>query len=357
MANEVPKLTPSQLKVLLSASIKARANVLVSGAPGIGKTQILIEATRDAGADLIISHPAVEDPTDVKGLPWLNGTKKNEATFLPFGALAQALNAKKLTVWFLDDLGQATPAMQAAYMQLLHGGRVNGHQIPDCVVFVAATNRRTDKAGVTGILEPVKSRFGTIVELIPDIDDFSRWAFKNLDPNAAMTLVPFLRFRAELLSKFEPSADLTNSPSPRTWEKVARWETLQLPQEIEAAAMSGAVGAGAAGEYLAFRVMARQLPNLDGIITNPKKAAIPTEMSKLFAISIGLARKANVGNFGRITQYAERMLTEANRGEFAVLMMREVQRLDEDQAIQHTHDYIQMTLGPVGEQMDGRNIK
>ena len=38
----------------------------------------------------------------------------------------------------------------------------------DQVTFIACTNRKTDMAGVTGILEPVKSRFISISELTRD---------------------------------------------------------------------------------------------------------------------------------------------------------------------------------------------
>src|SRR5512146_1594126 len=151
-------VTPSQLQELLSAAIPAREPVLVTGAPGVGKSDIVSQAATAAGAELILSRPAVSDPTDFKGLPWPD-KDANSANFLPFGDFHRALNAAVPTVWFLDDLGQSSPAVQAAAMQLLLARRVNGHILPDTVTFVAATNRRTDRAGVSGILEPVKSRF------------------------------------------------------------------------------------------------------------------------------------------------------------------------------------------------------
>ena len=168
-------VTPKQLTALLAAMIPARLPLLITGAPGVGKSDIIAQATAQSQADLLISHPAVADPTDAKGLPWPKAGE-NEATFLPFGELASAIKATKPTVWLLDDLGQATPAVQASFMQLILARRVNGHILPDHVTFVAATNRRSDRAGVAGILEPVKSRFACIVELEPTIDDWSQWA-------------------------------------------------------------------------------------------------------------------------------------------------------------------------------------
>ncbi len=124
-------------------------------------------------------HPVVSDPTDFKGLPGIIGDK---AEFLPFGDLRQMIEADKPTIVFLDDLGQAPAVVQAACMQLLLARQINGKKISGHIVFIAATNRREDRAGVTGILEPVKSRFKTILDLEVSADEWTEWAFKNNMP-------------------------------------------------------------------------------------------------------------------------------------------------------------------------------
>ena len=342
-------VTPQQLQTILTAAIPARLPVLITGAPGIGKSDIVAQAAQQAQADLLISHPVVEDPTDAKGLPWANAGA-TEATFLPFGQLARAIHATRPTLWFLDDLGQASPAVQASYMQLLLARRVNGHILPDCITFVGATNRRVDRAGVSGILEPVKSRFACIVELEADIDSWCQWAFSHGIP---ATLIAFLRFRPELLSAFQPTADLTNSPSPRTWSHLSKLEALNLPPAIESAVMAGSVGEGAALEYLAFRQMVKSLVNLDAILLNPDKAQIPSKPSELYATAVGLAARANDSNFARIVTYANRLYTEAGKGEFAVLLIRDATRRDE--RIQYTDSFVRMNSGPLGQLISGRS--
>ena len=88
-------MKPKDLAELLKRTIPHHLPILVTGAPGVGKSDIVAQACSATGADLILSHPAVSDPTDAKGLPWpIAGT--NEATFLPFGELARALKATKL---------------------------------------------------------------------------------------------------------------------------------------------------------------------------------------------------------------------------------------------------------------------
>jgi len=340
-------MNPKHLSTLLERMIPARFPVLITGKPGVGKTDIGHAVTSKLGFELIVSHPVVSDPTDFKGLPWgINGG--TEATFLPFGELSRAINAVKPTVWFFDDLGQASPAVQAACMQLFLARRINGHTLPDCVTFLGATNRRADRAGVSGVLEPVKSRFVTIVELEPDINSWCNWAF---DHAVSPMLIAFLRYRPTLLCDFQPTADLTNSPVPRTWANLAKLESLSLPAEIEAESFHGAVGEGAATEYLTFRAMANSLVNLDAILLDPSNVAIPTDVSQLYATVTGLARRANANNFARIATYATRLAVEADRGEFAVLLVRDSER--QDPKIAYTDSRIRLSCGPVGELYSG----
>jgi len=346
---------PGQLKLLLAETIAARLPTLIVGAPGIGKSDIVHQAADAAGADTIISHPALADPTDAKGLPW-PGKDGTHATFLPFGELASALAAKKPTVWFLDDLGQATSAVQSGYMQLLLARRVNSHVLPECVSFVAATNRRGDKAGVTGILEPVKSRFKTIVELVTSLQDFCGWALaNNIDPR----IIAFLRLRRELLHQFEPSTktDMENCPCPRTWGAVSDLLTktkLEQHASLLYPAVAGAVGEGAATEFVGFLKTFKDVPSPDAILLNPDTAKIPTEPSALYAVSSALAHRANAGNFDRIMKYLTR-LKDGGQAEFAVMTIRDAQQKAPD--IQDTPAFIAAMSGDFGTLISGGNVQ
>lgn len=337
-------MKPSELLSFLSAAFRDRLSVLITGAPGIGKSDIVAQAARDAEADLILSHPAVADPTDAKGLPWV---VDGHATFLPFGELERAIDAKGPTVWFLDDLGQASPAVQASYMQLLLARRVNGHKLSKHVTFVAATNRRTDRAGVSGVLEPVKSRFGSIVELTPDLDEWCQWAIDNdLEP----AIVAFLRFKPDLLCDFKATADLTNSPVPRTWSHADRILKLNLSTHVQSAALAGAIGEGAATELMAFLRLYHSLPSIDQILLDPSSVAVPKEPATLYALSGALAYRATKDNFDRISKFMLKM-NDAGRGEFAVLVMRDALR--REPKIVQTQAYVKLAVGPLGSLISG----
>lgn len=306
-------MRPKELMVFLQSAFTENETVLIKGKPGIGKSDIVSAAAKAVGANLMISHPVVSDPTDYKGLPFPG--KEGVAHFQPFGDLYELTQAKSLTIFFLDDLGQAPASVQAAVMQLLLARRVNGHRVSDHVVFVAATNRREDKAGVTGMLEPVKSRFSSIVELTVHTEDWVEWAFTHDMPSE---LISFIQFRPQLLEDFKPTNDMVNTPSPRTVAAVGRMqkkgfhkiggEKDSLWHEI----ISGAAGKGFASEYMAFLHIYKDLPTIGQIVAHPETTPVPKEPSAQYALAGSLAERASVSNIGPIVKYLKRVPGEIN---------------------------------------------
>ena len=303
-------MKPSELANFLEITLAAKLPVLIKGAPGVGKTDIVKQATDKAGAELIISHPVVSDPTDYKGLPFV---VKNEAKFLPFGDLNYLIKADNPTVYFMDDLGQAPPAVQAAAMQLILERRINGHKVSDQVTFLAATNRKSDRAGVSGILEPVKSRFASIVELEPDVDEWCRWAITNQLP---AEIVSFIRFRPALLFDFKASTAMTNSPCPRTVHNIAKLMQAGVSKELCYDAFTGAAGEGFAREFIAFLEVYQHLPDPLAILVHPDAVDVPEDPATLYALSGALAKKADKPSMSAIVKYARRMPVE-----FSVLLV------------------------------------
>lgn len=343
---QMQSVHPKQLRNILSLTISARLPVLISGSPGNGKTDIVRQATEDSGHQFIASHPVVEDPTDAKGIPWPD-KNNGHANFLLGGTLARIIHSTSPVVWCMDDLGQATPAVQAANMQWILARECNGQRLPDHVVIVACTNRRTDRAGVFGILEPVKSRFASILNLEPTLDDWCEWAYVN---EVSPEVIAFLRFRPDLLTKFEPSADMANSPCPRTWAHAAKLVKLKLPKEVELAAFSGAVGEGAAGEFVAFLRVFRDMPNPDVVLMNPDSSPIPKELNALYALTVALAARATPENFGAVTRYAIRLM-ENQKGEFGTLLV--LDSCKRDPKLNHSPEITKLATGELGKLMLG----
>lgn len=302
-------MTPRELVDLLTFTVKNNFNTLITGQPGIGKTDIVKQVCKALGCNLIISHPVVSDPTDYKGLPFAakDASGKTVADFLPFGDLRALMEATTPTVFFLDDLGQAPASVQAAVMQLLLAREINGHKISDQVRFIAATNRKQDKAGVSGLLEPVKSRFATIVELEVNTDDWVQWALNN---NMPIELIAFNRFRPDLLTSFVPNREIVNGVTPRTVAQLGRMQAAGIPAGLEFEAFKGAAGEAYATEYTAFLELFRKMPNIDQVIMNPSGTDVPTEPGILYGLIGALAHKMNDTNIDNIVTYLNRLPQE-----------------------------------------------
>lgn len=300
---ELSTFTPSQLIRLLEHNIKHNLPTLIKGAPGIGKSDIVAQACRSMGADLIISHPVVSDPTDYKGLPF---AANGEAMFLPFGDLKKLIHATRLTVYFLDDLGQAPASVQAACMQLILAREINGQKISDFVVFIAATNRKEDKAAVSGILEPVKSRFAVITELEATPNDWITWALTN---NMPMELIAFIRFKPDLLFDDHPTKDIVNRPSPRTVAYVGKIFNSGMPSDLQLGAFAGAAGDAFAIEFKGFLDVWANLPNIDRILMGGNEAA-PTEPAVIYATIGALASRVNDINANNVFTFLGKMSQE-----------------------------------------------
>jgi hypothetical protein len=241
------------------------------------------------------------------------------------------IDAKTPTIVFLDDLGQASAAVQAAVMQLILGKRINGHHLSDNIIFVGATNRREDMAAVQGILEPVKSRWHSIVGLEVDVEAWLQWA-EDAGINAYVRA--FIARRPTLLHAFEASQDMVNTPSPRTVVNASRIIDANFDPDVRRALIAGSVGEGWATEYLAFIDMVDRMIDPNVVIQAPKDVDVPKDHDVLYVLSLALADRATDANFNNIMEFVNRM----EEREFQKLLVSVATRRDEN--LKNTTGYI-----------------
>lgn len=294
----------TKLKELVKFCIEKRNNILITGQPGCGKSDIVKQACIDMKVKCIISHPVVSDPTDYKGLPAI---VEGNAEFLPYGDLRMLLHADEKTVFFIDDLGQASPSVQAACMQLLLAREINGKKISDEITFVSATNRKEDRAAVGGILEPVKSRFKTIINLDVDVEDWCVWAQKEDLPHQ---LISFIRFKPDMLTSFKPTKDIINTPTPRTVASVGFLQKEGLPNDFYYEVFKGSAGESFATEYTAYLNIFNDLITFEDIIKNPEKVKVPERQDTLYAVSGYIVYYTSIDNFSTVFKFIKRLPPE-----------------------------------------------
>ncbi len=295
------KLNSREMMAAVRLFIANNKNLLMTGAPGVGKTKIIELACKLEDQDCIVFHPVISDPTDFKGMPAIlkvpdeaeGDVTRYLAQFIPFDNLKRLLDAKVPTVCFADDLGQAPPMVQAAWMQLVLARKLDDKVVSDNITFLSATNRKEDKAGVQGILEPLKSRFVSILELVVDADvwlaDFARKPENKIHPYVRA----FIRWRPKNLWAFSPSNDMTNSPSPRTVEHVSDIMHMNPPGSLRGALIAGAAGPAFASEFTGFIKVVRELPKMSAIVQMPDKCPVPSDVSAQYAIVEAMLDKIN----------------------------------------------------------------
>jgi hypothetical protein len=315
-SNDMIKMNAEQATRAARFMIRNKLNFLLVGAPGVAKTAVLELATKAEDQNLIVFHPVISDPTDFKGMPAI---MKREncgeemaflAQFVPFDNLKRLLTADKPTVAFADDLGQASPMVQAAWMQLVLARKLDDKVVSDHITFVSASNRKEDKAGVSGILEPLKSRFASIIELIVDKDVWLKWARTNkIHPYVRA----FIQTRGlDMLWSFTASNDMTNSPSPRTVEHVSKIMWGKPDVDLRQSLLAGAAGGPFSIEFETFIKIVKNLPKMSAIISKPDKCPVPSvsDVSAQYAIVEAMLDHANVKHIDSFLTYISRFKPE-----------------------------------------------
>lgn len=328
-----PVVNPEELFRLLVACAKARHPVLITGSPGIGKTDIVKQVAEYLSCNLQISHAVVDSPLDWKGQPyaWMDDSetlndsdevrvvKYPRAAFIPYGDLKNLINAKSLLIHFADDLGQASDMVKAAYMQVQLGRQINGSQISDDVVFFAATNRKQDAAGVTRFLEPLKDRYHTIVELRTDFKQWIKWAITH---NIAHEVWTWIRMMPQFLNDFSPTSDFSRTPTPRAIHQLSDMYKLGFDKDMRLRIFGGIVGSKAAMNFVTHLEYYTKLQDPDMILANPDKARVETDPPLLYTTCGALAGRANRKTLPAIIKYADKMEKEGF-AEFSVLLVKD----------------------------------
>lgn len=338
-------LTPSQVGQAVETLIDLRRPGFIWGPPGIGKSELIEGIAQRRGIELRDVRLGTMDPTEVKGFPvpniadnvmhWLppdflppmfveremlsdvkgkalyqndsgdglvyEDGKPYKGKAAPTVKLVQVPNDSE-GILFMDELNQAPPMTQAAAYQLLLNRKIGEYELPAGWAMMAAGNRETDRANAQRMPSALALRL-VHIDMLPSIDDWSAWAVQHPD-QVSVPLLAFLRFKPDLLHKFDPRRRV--SPNPRSWIFTDSIAESDLPAEISLALQQGTVGEAEAAEYVAFRGMMSELPTVDQVKLNPDGTAIPNNISAKFGIIAALARANTKDIYPRIKKYIDR---------------------------------------------------
>lgn len=310
----------TQIKKSIIAQFSApkghQVRFLLTGAPGGAKTTCAKEALAVIQEKVgipkerqLFLHPSHLDTCDFLGLPDLTG---DHVRWVPPLALYTIREGTGPATLILDEFTDSTTPVQNVLSGLLLERRVGDLRLTDELYVVCTGNRTEDKSGANRL----STKLGNRVRMLAMDTNIDDWVEGFAMPNALpIDLIQFLRYKPNLLHDFDPNR--SSNPTPRSWEQVSKIPDT-MDDECYFANVMGEVGEGAAAEYIGFKRIYLNLPDLDQILNDPAKAKVPTDAATQYAISGALAHKANPDNFDRVCEYMSRLPAE-----FSVLCIKD----------------------------------
>lgn len=321
MSAEVLSVKPSDAIELLTAVLPTKQPVMKLGAPGVGKSSIVRQVAKKLNVEFRDLRTTLLDPVDLRGLP---KTENGKTVWCP----PDFLPTEGEGILCLEELPQALPMVQNALFELVLDRRIGNYALPDGWMVMATGNRVEDRAGAGRTNTALNNRF-LHVDLEISVDDWLEWALEN---NIAQEVRAFIRFRPALLFQFDPTTNPRAFASPRSWAAASR-VLPNTPEHLLHKAIAGCVSAGPAAEFVAFRKLYHQLPDVDAVLKSPATSPIPSkEPAVLFALIGALVErcKADKSLAPNFAKYGMRLPDE-----FGMVAVRDAMSLDRALVLNH----------------------
>jgi hypothetical protein len=187
-------------------------SILLLSPPGVGKSDMVLQAAREANLPCRSLLGTQIAPEDVSGIPRIVGER---SVFCPPRILLPESPAPFCL--FLDELPACAPDVQKAFYSLLLERRLGEHALPPGTWVVAAGNRMQDRALVRAMSSALVNRV-TILHLRVDADEWQAWAARA---GVRADVRTFLHYLPDALARPVP-ADPVPFSSPRAWAALSR---------------------------------------------------------------------------------------------------------------------------------------
>lgn len=259
--------------------------VMLWGPPGVGKSQIVAQVGQRHNVPVIDIRLSQMEPSDLRGIPFREGNLVEWA--IP-AMLPEVQRHGAQGVLFLDEITSAVPSVSAAAYQLILDRRLGDYSVPEGWAIFAAGNRQGDRGVTYTMPAPLANRFSHF-EVDLNLDDWVAWAYQNkMDER----IIGFLRFRPELLFKFDPAHNPVAFPTPRSWEFAHRaLQKFSDSPHLLLNTLQACVGSAAGIELKAFVDHLHQMPDLDAILRG-ETVKTPKEVDLQYAVASALVGRA-----------------------------------------------------------------
>jgi len=299
--------------------------------PGQGKSDSIEHEFRDALSAAYGEEfgfwkcmaPTIDAP-DVRGflIPTKDANGKPTSFFTRPAIMPpeEYLAAHPRGIYFIDESDSADMLTQKALSDVRLNKRFGDYKLPDGWIIGSASNRKQDKAGVVGTLSMNRNRENTI-HIDSDVTSWAIWAEgKGIHPMiiAWAKQRPGLVFSGEVPKNDEPFATPRSlvfaerylSVSAKRDEKGDLVDMELRSDSIMQQLVAGCLGDATAADLFSFLKIHDQLPTIEDIEKDPKKAKCPEDLAPAYAAMQICLHFCKANNVDKLWQYVERLPKE-----------------------------------------------
>lgn len=202
--------------------------VLILGAPGIGKTQIMDQAARECGVALVSYTITHHTRQSAIGLPFISkkqyGGREYSATEYTMSEIVASIYDRmeetglQEGILFIDEINCVSETLAPAMLQFLQNKTFGNHEIPEGWVIVAAGNPPEYNKSVREFDVVTFDRVKKI-QVEPDYQVWRKYAYQeNLHP----AILSYLELRNTCFYQMETTVDGKQFATPRGWEDLSK---------------------------------------------------------------------------------------------------------------------------------------
>ena len=202
--------------------------VLLIGPPGIGKTQIMEQISRECRIGLVAYTITHHTRQSAIGLPYItekvyDGVRMSVTEYTMSEIVASIYDKIEATglregILFIDEINCVSETLAPAMLQFLQAKTFGSHKIPEGWIIVAAGNPPEYNKSVRDFDVVTLDR----IKMIEVEADYSVWKEYAESVNIHPAITAYLNVKQENFCRIETTVDGKRFATPRGWEDLSR---------------------------------------------------------------------------------------------------------------------------------------